>query len=77
MRKKFVDDIEFLLKMPEGLIRSFSRMVEAVIAAGATVVNIPDTAGYCLPNDFGAKSNIFFENVKNIDRGHYCRSLSQ
>ena len=43
-------------------------MVEAVIAAGATVVNIPDTTGYCLPSEYGAKINYLFEHVSNIDK---------
>jgi 2-isopropylmalate synthase len=43
-------------------------MVEAVIAAGATVVNIPDTNGYCLPEQYGAKIRFLKENVKNIDK---------
>src|SRR5438105_14182848 len=43
-------------------------MVEAVIAAGATVVNIPDTTGYCLPEEFGAKIKYLYEHVNNIDK---------
>ena len=43
-------------------------MVEAVIRAGATVVNIPDTTGYCLPNEYGAKIKYLVDNVPNIDR---------
>jgi 2-isopropylmalate synthase len=43
-------------------------MIEAVIAAGATVVNIPDTNGYCLPEQYGAKIRFLKENVKNIDQ---------
>lgn len=43
-------------------------MIEAVIAAGATVVNIPDTTGYCLPADYGAKIKYLVDNVKNIDK---------
>jgi 2-isopropylmalate synthase len=42
--------------------------VEAVIGAGATVVNIPDTTGYCLPDEYGAKIAYIFENVKNIHK---------
>src|SRR3546814_10341152 len=42
-------------------------MVEAVITAGATVVNIPDTNGYCLPDQYGAKIKYLKENVKNIN----------
>jgi len=43
-------------------------MIEAVIAAGATVVNIPDTNGYCLPDQYGAKIKYLTEHVKNIDQ---------
>lgn len=45
-----------------------AQMVEAVIAAGADVVNIPDTTGYCLPHMYGKRINYLFENVKNIDK---------
>ena len=51
-------------RMPEYL----ARVVEAVIKAGATVVNIPDTTGYCLPDEFGKKIRYLMENVDNIDR---------
>jgi 2-isopropylmalate synthase len=45
-----------------------AKMVESVIAAGATVVNIPDTNGYCLPDQYGSKIKYLTENVKNIDQ---------
>jgi len=45
-----------------------AQMVEAVIAAGADVVNIPDTTGYCLPNLYGKRIQYLFENVKNIHK---------
>jgi 2-isopropylmalate synthase len=45
-----------------------AQMVEAVIAAGADVVNIPDTTGYCLPHLYGRRIQYLFENVKNIDK---------
>ncbi len=45
-----------------------ARMVEAVITAGADVVNIPDTTGYCLPHLFGKRIQYLFEHVKNIDK---------
>ncbi|CAN5300962.1 2-isopropylmalate synthase [soil metagenome] len=50
-------DLEFLAKL-----------TEAVIAAGADVVNIPDTTGYCLPHLYGKRIQYLFENVKNIDK---------
>jgi len=45
-----------------------ARVVEAVIKAGATVVNIPDTTGYCLPDEFGAKIKYLMEHVDGIDK---------
>ena len=45
-----------------------ARMVEAVIAAGADVVNIPDTTGYCLPHLYGKRIQYLVENVKNIEK---------
>lgn len=45
-----------------------ARVVEAVIAAGATIVNIPDTTGYCLPHQYGAKMAYLINNVPNIDK---------
>src|SRR3989344_9226278 len=52
--KKFVEDIEFYAEdAGRADVEFLAKMVEAVIAAGATVVNIPDTTGYCLPWEFG------------------------
>ncbi|HEY3406029.1 MAG TPA: 2-isopropylmalate synthase [Ohtaekwangia sp.] len=45
-----------------------AQMIEAVIAAGANVVNIPDTTGYCLPQLYGKRIQYLVENVKNIDK---------
>ncbi len=45
-----------------------ARVVEAVIKAGARVINIPDTTGYCLPEEYGAKIRYLMENVKGIDK---------
>jgi 2-isopropylmalate synthase len=45
-----------------------AQMTEAVIAAGADVVNIPDTTGYCLPHMYGKRIQYLFDNVKNIDK---------
>lgn len=67
--RKFVDDVEFYA---EDAGRSdnvyLARVIEAVINAGATVVNIPDTTGYCLPEEYGAKIKFLVDNVPNIDR---------
>lgn len=65
--KKFVNDIEFYAEDAGRADPIFlAKMVKEVIKAGATVVNIPDTTGYCLPQDFGNKIKFLFENVKNI-----------
>ena len=66
--KKSVEDIEFYAEdAGRADIRFLAQMIEAVIAAGATVVNIPDTNGYCLPDQYGEKIKFLKENVKNID----------
>lgn len=67
--RKFVDDIEFYAEDAGRADNEYlARMVEAVIAAGATVVNIPDTNGYCLPDQYGAKIKYLMDNVSNIDK---------
>jgi 2-isopropylmalate synthase len=67
--KKFVEDVEFYAEdAGRADIVYLAQMVEAVIAAGATVVNIPDTNGYCLPEQYGEKIRFLKENVKNIDK---------
>ncbi|MET3979163.1 2-isopropylmalate synthase [Mucilaginibacter sp. UYP25] len=67
--KKSVEDIEFYAEDAGRADSAFlAQMVEAVIAAGATVVNIPDTNGYCLPDQYGAKIKYLKEHVKNIDQ---------
>ncbi len=67
--KQFVEDIEFYAEDAGRADNEYlARMVEAVIAAGATVVNIPDTNGYCLPDQYGSKILYLKEHVKNIDQ---------
>lgn len=67
--KSFVEDVEFYAEdAGRADLEYLAKMVEAVIAAGATVVNIPDTNGYCLPDQYGAKIKFLKENVKNIDQ---------
>lgn len=67
--KQFVEEVEFYAEDAGRADNQFlAKMVEAVIAAGASVVNIPDTTGYCLPEEFGAKIRYLFENVANIDK---------
>jgi len=67
--KAFVEDIEFYAEdAGRADVVYLAQMIEAVIAAGATVVNIPDTNGYCLPEQYGSKIRFLKENVKNIDK---------
>ncbi len=66
--KSFVEDIEFYAEDAGRTDNSYlARVVEAVIKAGATVINIPDTTGYTLPEEFGRKIRFLIENVKGID----------
>ncbi len=65
--KKYVEDVEFYCEDAGRTENEYlARVVEAVIKAGATVVNIPDTTGYCLPEEFGAKIKYLMENVKGV-----------
>jgi 2-isopropylmalate synthase len=67
--KNFVDDVEFFAEDAGRTDNDYlARVIEAVIAAGATVVNIPDTTGYCLPDQYGEKIAYLINNVKNIDK---------
>jgi 2-isopropylmalate synthase len=67
--RKFVDDVEFYAEDAGRSDNAYlAEVIEAVIKAGATVVNIPDTTGYCLPEEYGAKIRYLVENVPNIDR---------
>ncbi len=67
--KSLVEDVEFFAEdAGRADLPYLAQMVEAVIAAGATVVNIPDTNGYCLPDQYGSKIQYLKENVKNIDQ---------
>ncbi len=66
--RKYVDDVEFYAEDAGRTDNEYlARVVEAVIKAGATVVNIPDTTGYCLPEEFGAKIKYLVEHVDGID----------
>ena len=67
--KSFVEDVQFYAEDAGRTDNEYlARVVEAVIKAGATVVNIPDTTGYCLPWEFGEKIKFLMNNVKNIDK---------
>ncbi|MDC1489657.1 2-isopropylmalate synthase [Flavobacteriaceae bacterium] len=67
--KSYVEDVEFYAEDAGRTDNRFlARVCEAVIKAGATVLNIPDTTGYCLPEEYGAKMKYLKENVKNIHK---------
>ena len=67
--KKYVNDVEFYAEDAGRADTVFlAKMVYEMINAGATVINIPDTTGYCFPQDFGAKIKYLFENVTNIHK---------
>ena len=67
--KSFVEDIEFYAEDAGRTDNEYlAKVCEAVIKAGATVLNIPDTTGYCLPDEYGAKIRYLKENVKGIEK---------
>nr|WP_298999044.1 2-isopropylmalate synthase [uncultured Allomuricauda sp.] len=67
--KSFVEDVEFYAEDAGRTDNDYlAQVCEAVIKAGATVLNIPDTTGYCLPEEYGAKMKYLRENVKGIDK---------
>ncbi|MDN5627402.1 MAG: 2-isopropylmalate synthase, partial [Weeksellaceae bacterium] len=67
--KNFVDDVEFYAEDAGRTDNDFlAKVCEEVIKAGATVLNIPDTTGYCLPEEYGKKIKYLTENVKDIDK---------
>ncbi|MFI3261548.1 MAG: 2-isopropylmalate synthase [Rikenellaceae bacterium] len=67
--KTFVEDVEFYAEDAGRADNEYlARVVEAVIKAGATVINIPDTTGYCLPHQYGAKIKYLIDNVSNVDK---------
>lgn len=69
LAKSFVEDVEFYAEDAGRTDNEFlAKIVEAVIKAGATVINVPDTTGYCLPNEYGAKIAYLAENVSNIHK---------
>lgn len=67
--KKYVEDVEFYAEDAGRADKAYlAQMIEGVIKAGATVVNIPDTNGYCLPDQYGGIIRYLKENVSNIDK---------
>lgn len=73
--KKYVEDVEFYAEDAGRTDNAYlARVVQAVINAGATVVNIPDTTGYCLPTEYGAKIKYLIDHVdmKNAILSTHC-----
>ena len=67
--KSFVEDVEFYAEDAGRTDNDYlARVCESVIKAGATVLNIPDTTGYCLPEEYGAKIKYLKENVSGIHK---------
>ncbi|MVO08544.1 2-isopropylmalate synthase [Flavobacterium sp. TP390] len=67
--KKFVDDVEFYAEDAGRTDNAFlAQVCSEVVAAGATVLNIPDTTGYCLPEEYGAKIKYLTEHVRGIEK---------
>jgi 2-isopropylmalate synthase len=67
--RNFTDDIEFYAEDAGRTDNEYlAKVIEAVIKAGATTVNIPDTTGYCLPHQYGEKISFLKNNVSNIDK---------
>ena len=67
--RKYVEDVEFYAEDAGRTENEFlARVIEAVVKAGATVVNIPDTTGYCLPEEYGAKIRYLMEHVDGIHK---------
>ncbi|MEN9980462.1 MAG: hypothetical protein RIT22_80 [Bacteroidota bacterium] len=66
--KSYVEDVEFYAEDAGRTDNAFlAQVCEEVIKSGATVLNIPDTTGYCLPDEYGAKIKYLKENVKGIE----------
>src|SRR4051794_13090398 len=67
--RNFTDDVEFYAEDAGRTDNDYlARVIEAVIQAGATTVNIPDTTGYCLPSQYSKKIAFLKNNVSNIDK---------
>ncbi|MDN5478306.1 MAG: 2-isopropylmalate synthase [Chryseobacterium sp.] len=67
--KSYVEDVEFYAEDAGRTDNAYlAKVCEEVIKAGATVLNIPDTTGYCLPEEYGQKIKYLKENVKGIEK---------
>ena len=69
LARNFTDDVEFYAEDAGRTDNEYlARVIEAVVKAGATTLNIPDTTGYCLPHQYQAKMEYLVNNVRNIDK---------
>ncbi|QDQ42982.1 HMGL-like protein [Methylacidiphilum kamchatkense Kam1] len=69
LAKSFVEDVEFSAEDASRTEPEFlARILQQVIEAGATTVNIPDTVGYAVPEEFASLIRYLFENVPNIHK---------
>ena len=69
LARNFTDDVEFYAEDAGRTDNEYlARVIEAVVKAGATTLNIPDTTGYCLPYQYQAKMEYLVNNVPNIDK---------
>ena len=69
LARNFTDDVEFYAEDAGRTENEYlARVIEAVVKAGATTLNIPDTTGYCLPYQYQAKMEYLVNNVRNIDK---------
>ncbi len=69
LARNFVDDVEFYAEdAGRADLEFLARLTEAVIKAGATVINVPDTTGFCLPHQYAEKMAYLVNNVSNIDK---------
>lgn len=67
--KSFVEDVEFYAEDAGRTSNEYlAKVIQAAVDNGATVLNIPDTTGYCMPYEYGAKIKYLMENVRGIDR---------
>ncbi len=67
--RRYVDDVEYFLEDSGRADTDYlCRVIEAVIDAGATVINIPDTTGFTTPDEFGARIRTVLERVPNVDK---------
>ncbi|MEX2565854.1 MAG: 2-isopropylmalate synthase [Cyclobacteriaceae bacterium] len=67
--KRYVEDVEFYAEDAGRTENEYlARVCEAAIKAGATVLNIPDTTGYCLPDEYGSKIKYLVDHVKGIEK---------